>query len=103
MLAAPFRERGWNGDRARFEIDHLVRQVEPDVLPAPDLAGDQNQPGCVLREPRRELVQLAHRQAASVTRAMLDRRYFEDRAVDALPAALGVVEHALEEFQLVLC
>src|SRR4051794_31689996 len=102
MLAPTLGERGWNRHRLRPQVDHLVRQVEPHVLPAPDLAGDQYESRCVLREPRREFVQLAHRQSAAFARTVLDGRDLEDGAVDSLSAALGVVEHALEELELVL-
>jgi hypothetical protein len=34
---------------------------------------------------------------------VLHRFYFEDRALDSLPAAFRVVKDALEELKLVLC
>jgi hypothetical protein len=48
MLEPTLRERRWDCQRPSLQVEHLVADVEPDVLPAADLPGEQDQSRRVL-------------------------------------------------------
>src|SRR3954447_18590560 len=97
MFAAPFSERRRNRQRPVIQVEHVVGEVEPDVLSAADLASDQDHPRHVLGEPRRKLMQFADAQSSPFAWAMPHRRNLEDRTLDTLSTSFGVMENTLQE------
>ena len=103
MLPPTLRELCRDRQRRPVEIEHRIGEVEPDVLPAPDLSRKKDQPRNMIGTPRRELMELHDRQRATAPRRGLDRLDLEDCFVDTLSATLRIVQNALEELELVLC
>ena len=58
MLAPVLGELSRHRQRPTAKIKEIVSQVEPHVLPRPNLTRDQHESLDVIREPRGELVQL---------------------------------------------
>jgi hypothetical protein len=90
MLPAILRELRRNSQRPAAQVEHVVGEVEPEVLSRADLAGYEDEAPRVLRELRPELIELRHRQSAAAPRLVLNRRNVEYRCADALASCLRV-------------